>query len=216
MPTRNHPRKLLVEGKTDRGVIAGLMEANGVPWPDPPKSPVFIDPRGSVNQILKPGVLEAELGASGLEALGVVVDANGAAATRWDDLRVWCGSEFSDLPAHIPGEGLQVVHFGGPRFGVWIMPDNRFGGMLEDWLAGLIPEESGALYALAQKCVSDAKGQGAPFKDVHRTKAEMYTWLAWQDEPGLRLYEAVTHRVLDPTRAESGPFVNWFRTLFGV
>ena len=216
MPRRNHPRKLLVEGKTDRGVIAGLMEANGVPWPEPPNSPVFIDPRGSVDEILKRGVLEAELGASGLEALGVAVDANGSAASRWDELRVWCGSEFSELPDEIPGEGLQVMHSGGSRFGVWIMPDNRFRGMLEDWLARLIPEESGALYELAQRCVSDAKRQGAPFKDVHRTKADIHTWLAWQDEPGLRLYEAVTHRVLSPTRGESGPFVNWFKTLFRV
>ena len=216
MPTRNHPRKLLVEGDTDRGVIAGLMEANGVLWRDPPDSPVFIDSRGSVDKILKPGVLEAELGASGLEALGVVVDANGDAVTRWNDLREWCSSEFSDLPAQIPVEGLEVVHSGGPRFGIWIMPDNRLKGMLEDWLVRLIPESSGPLYELARNCVSDSKRQGAPFKDVHRTKAEIHTWLAWQDEPGLRLYDAVMHGVLDPERPESGPFVSWFRSLFGV
>ena len=182
MLARNQPRKLLVEGETDRGVIAGLVEANGVPWPDPPNSPVFIDTRGSVNEILKPGVLEAELGATGLEALGVVVDANGDAASRWDDLRAWCGSQFPDLPDQIPADGLEVVHSGGPRFGVWIMPDNRFTGMLEDWLVGLIPEESRPLYELAQNCVSDSKRQNAPFKDIHRTKAEIHTWLAWQDE----------------------------------
>ena len=52
MPARNHPRKLLVEGETDRSVIACLIEANGVSWPDPPDSPVFIDTRGSVDEIL--------------------------------------------------------------------------------------------------------------------------------------------------------------------
>ena len=203
-----------MEGKTDRGIIAGLMEANGVPWPSPPESPVFVDARGSVDEILKPETLKAKLGASGLEALGVVVDANGNAATRWDDLRAWCGSEYEDLPHRIPAEGLEVVRPGGPRFGVWIMPNNRFTGMLEDWLVGLIPEESGPLYELARHCVSEAKQQDAPFKPVHRTKAEIHTWLAWQDEPGLRLYDAVTHGVLDPTRPASGPFVNWFRGLF--
>ena len=140
MPARYYPRKLLVEGETDRGVIAGLAEANGVPWPHPPNSPVFIGTRGGVDEILKPGVLEAELGASGLEALGVVVDANSDAAIRWNDLGAWCGNEFSDLPDQIPAVGLEVVHSGGPRFGIWIMPDNRFRGMLEDWLVGLIPE----------------------------------------------------------------------------
>ena len=216
MPERKHPRKLLVEGDTDRSVIAGLMEANGVPWPDPPDSPVFIDSRGSVDEILKPGVLEAELGASELEALGVVVDANGDASTRWNRLRERCSSEFSDLPDQIPVEGLEVVHARGPRFGIWIMPDNRSTGMLEDWLVRLIPEASSPLYELARKCVSDSKRQGAPFKHVHRTKAEIHTWLAWQDEPGLRLYEAVVHRVLDPERPGSGQFVSWFTSLFRV
>ena len=205
-----------MEGDTDRGVIASLMEANGVEWPDPPDSPVFIDSRGSIDEILKPGVLEAELGASGLEALGVVVDANGDANTRWDDLNEWCRAEFPGLPDEIPALGLEVVHSGGPRFGIWIMPDNRLTGMLEDWLVGLIPEASGPLYEKARNCVSDSKRHGAPFKEIHRTKAEIHTWLAWQDEPGLRLYDAVIHRVLDPKRPEARPFVNWFRSLFRV
>lgn len=145
-----------MEGDTDRGVIAGLMEANGVVWPDHPDSPVFIDSLGSVDEILKPGVLEVELGASGLEALGVVVDANGDANTRWIDLSEWCSSEFSDLPDEIPAQGLEAVHSGGPRFGIWIMPDNRSTGMLEDWLVRLIPEASGPLYELARNCVSDS------------------------------------------------------------
>ena len=55
-----------MEGATDRGVIAGLKEANGVPWPDHPDSPVCISLCGTVDGILKPGVLEAELGASGI------------------------------------------------------------------------------------------------------------------------------------------------------
>ena len=227
MATRIHPRKLLVEGATDRGVIAALMEANGVPWPDPPNSPVFIDTRGSVDEILKPGVLEAELAASGLESLGIVVDANGDAdrghagrrpepqgASRWGDVRSWCRSEFSNLPDQIPADGLEVVHSRGIRFGVWIMPNNRFSGMLEDWLVGLIPERSRPLYELAGSCVSEAQQRDAPFRAVHRTKAEVHTWLAWQDEPGLRLYDAVQDRVLDPTRPESQPFVKWFRGLF--
>lgn len=216
MPRRSHPLKLLVEATTDRGVIAGLMEANDVPWPDPPDSPVCIDPRGGVDEILKPGVLEAELGASGLEALGVVVDANGDAGTRWDDLRERCSSEFSDLPDQIPAEGLEVLRSGGPRFGIWIMPDNRLKGTLEDWLVRLIPVASSPLFELARNCVEDSKRQGAPFKEAHRTKAEIHTWLAWQDEPGLRLYDAVKHGVLDPERPESRPFVSWFRSLFRV
>ena len=216
MPERNHPRKLLVEGGTDRSAIACLMEANGVSWPDPPDSPVFIDACGSVDEILRPGVIEGELRVPGLEALGVVVDADGDAVARWNQLATCCGNEFEELPNRIPAEGLQVVHSGDVRFGVWIMPDNRFTGMLEDWLVRLIPARSRPLYELARNCVAESKRQSAPFRDVHRTKAEIHTWLAWQDPPGLRLHEAVNPAVLDPTGPESRPFVNWFRSLFRV
>ena len=133
-----------MEGETDKSVIPYLMEANGVAWPDPPRSPVFIEPSGSVDELLQPGVIEIELAASGLEALGVVVDANGDAAGRWDDVKTWCSSEFADLPEQIPAGGLEVVHSDGVRFGVWIMPDNRLTGMLEDFLVQLVPDGSGS------------------------------------------------------------------------
>ena len=120
------------------------------------------------------------------------------------------------LPDRIPAEGLETVHSVGARFGVWIMPDNRFKGMLEDLLVRLVPDNSSDLYGMAQNCVATARSSEAPFKDVHERKAEIYTWLAWQNPPGLRLHEAVKHRVLDPTRPESRPFVNWFRNLFRV
>ena len=87
---------------------------------------------------------------------------------------------------------------------------------MEDFLVELIPEDSRDLYEIATKCVAEAKINRAPFRDVHERKAELHTWLAWQDPPGLRLHEAVRHTVLDPARAESAPFVNWFRSLFDL
>ncbi len=211
---RDHPKRLLVEGETDKSVIPYLMEANGVAWPKSP--PVCIVPCGSIDEILKPGVIELELAASKLEALGVVVDANGDAGGRWDDVKTWCSGTFADLPEQIPAGGLDVVHADGVRFGVWIMPDNRFTGMLEDFLVQLVPDNSRHLYEFARYSVAEAKRNGARFRDVHERKAEIYTWLAWQDPPDLRLHEAVKHTVLDPARPESRPFVDWFKGLFRV
>lgn len=209
-----HPNKLLVEGATDKRVIPYLMEHNGVAWPEPPHRPVDIESCGSVDEILRPGFVEAFFKGSQLEALGIVVDADGDAAARWDQLRTSLGRDFAGLPDEIPAEGLRVVDAGKPRFGVWIMPDNRSKGMLEDLLVRLIPSDSAALYEMARECVGEARSNRAPFRDVHERKAEVYTWLAWQDPPGLRLHEAVNHRVLDPTRPESSRFVTWFRDLY--
>ena len=216
MPSAS-PRKLLVEGGTDKRVIPFLMEANGIEWERSGQPVVCIEPYNGVEELLKPGVVEAELRASGLEALGVMVDANGNASDRWNRIRHLCRNEFAHLPGRIPQDGLEIVHIEtGARFGVWIMPDNRFSGMLEDFLIRLIPEDPRGLYELAEKCVTEATQSGAPFKDAHKAKAKIYTWLAWQDEPGRQLHEAVHHRVLDPESPESQPFVNWFRHLFEV
>lgn len=209
-------KKLLVEGGTDKRVIPYLIEANGVDWEADGTPIVHIDDLGGVDELLKPGLLEAELRASGLEALGAIVDANGDAKARWNQVRARCSSEFPELPALIPAGGLLEAHPDGQRFGVWIMPDNRFSGMLEDFLAALIPEESRPLHELAKESVSRAAECDAPFQSVHRTKAEIHTWLAWQDEPGKQLHQAVHHRVLDPNMPESQSFVAWFRDLYGV
>ena len=126
-------RKLLVEGNTDKRVIPFLMEANGVEWEKSGEPVVCIAPYGSVDELLKPGVVEAELRASRLEALGLMVDANGDAFDRWNRIRSLCHDEFEHLPDRIPRGELEIVHpESDVRFGVWIMPDNRFSGMLED------------------------------------------------------------------------------------
>jgi hypothetical protein len=45
-------------------------------------------------------------------------------------------------------------------------------------------------------------------------KAFLYTWLAWQDEPGQHPGAALTRKILDPHAASAVPFVNWFRQLY--
>lgn len=145
------PRKLLVEGGADKRIIPYLMEANGVKWPQG-REPVRITAQGSVDEILKPGVIDAELRTSGREALGVIVDADSDAAARWSAIKAACGPEFDNLPTDIPVGGLNMLHDAtGVRFGVWIMPDNRFVGMLKDFLLRLLPVGIGAPVGLGEE-----------------------------------------------------------------
>ena len=152
MTRRILPKKLLVEGDTDKRVMPFLLEANGVVWNAGGQPVVHIESYDGVEEMLKPGAIEGELAASGLEALGAVVDANGDAHRQWTRIRNRCQEHLPPLPTAIPEEGLQVATAAGPRFGVWIMPDNRSTGMLEDFLAQLAPNESKCLFALAQQC----------------------------------------------------------------
>src|SRR5262245_50947660 len=122
---------LLVEGDEDKRVIPQLIEANGVRWGerDEPKI-VHIESYNGVEQLLQPGEIETHLKASGLKALGVMVDADEDAAGRYRQVCSRCLKRFPALPAELPTSGL-ILEDDGLRFGVWLMPDNRSRGMLE-------------------------------------------------------------------------------------
>lgn len=98
MPPRVRPKKLLVEGNTDQRVMPYLLEANGVEWEVAGEPVVYIEPCNGIEQMLKPGAIEGELAASGLEALGIVVDANSDAHQRWTRVRSRCLPQFLPCP----------------------------------------------------------------------------------------------------------------------
>jgi hypothetical protein len=213
---------LLVEGATERRAIPELVEANGVIWEISPKMPiVFIDDyAGGDKKVIKPAVISNELNVAKRETLGLIVDADDSCANRWQSIRNTCINFIPDLPKDIPLEGLvhnTVKKNGKPvKFGVWIMPDNKTSGMLETFLAYLIRDESEILWQYSQKVVSEAKSKGANYKPTHVDKANIHTWLAWQDEPGNQLHIAVKKKVLDPQHPKAVVFVNWFRTLYDL
>ena len=106
MRPRVQPKRLLVEGDTDKRVIPFLMEANGVAWGTADRPAVYIAPYGGVGEMLKAGAIEGELSASGLEALGIVADANGDARKRWAQIRRLCQAQVPSLPEDLPAERL--------------------------------------------------------------------------------------------------------------
>jgi len=55
---------------------------------------------------------------------------------------------------------------------------------------------------------------GAACHESHVPKAELYTWMAWQEPPGQSPGLALTQRILDPQAKYAGPFVRWFRELY--
>ncbi|MCX7420192.1 MAG: hypothetical protein NT013_11720 [Planctomycetia bacterium] len=114
-------------------------------------------------------------------------------------MRSWFSESFHDLPEEPPTDGfVSSPNESKITLGIWIMPDNQSHGMLETLLMFLVPEDKDPLLKFAETARDKAKELGASFKKVHEDKAKIHTWLAWQDEPGLRLHEAVQKGVLDP------------------
>ncbi len=212
------PRQLLVEGPDDLYAVVELMKRNGIDWPDRKVDPpVFIKPLQGVGAIMKAPFLGDLLKQPGLKALGIMIDADDEPGRRWswfrDQLTV---RRFRDLPDAMPATGLIVENPDGLRVGLWLMPDCGSAGMLETFLAFLVPETESALWDHATASFEQARTLGAPCGDSHHDKARIHTWLAWQDPPGTSFGLALTRKILDASANGATAFVGWFRQLYGL
>jgi len=210
---------LVVEGRTEVFAIPYLMEANGVIWgKGKNNTAVRIKDYDGYENINKPDAIATELLASGLTALGIIIDADDEPKERWQSIRNTCQNSFTgfDLPIDLPENGLICDSPNEVKFGIWIMPDNKMSGMLETFLAYMIPEENEALWQFAQESVKEAKTKGANFTEFQIDKANIYTWLAWQNPSGRQLHQAVMEKILDPKHPRAQKFVTWFKDLYGL
>lgn len=212
-------RLLLVEGAEELRVIPQLIEqATGLPWGEKqqPKL-VVIKPTDGVEKLLSPGYIEAELKTSQLHSLGVLLDADTDPAAQWQALRDRCLPSHPDFPAVPPKQGLVLTLTSGVRLGAWLMPDNEQRGMLETFLLMLRPQTyCPKLWQHAEGSVAQAESLGSPWRDAHRDKALIHTFLAWQDPPGRQLHQAVMQKMLDVQAPAAQGFVAWFRLLYEV
>jgi hypothetical protein len=204
----------LVEGQDDLYAIAELM-GHHINWPDKKaNAPVKVESCGGVEEILSADFIPLKLKSREVEILGIVIDANDAVAARWASLRALCAVAFLDIPADLPPTGLIRQNDEGKRLGVWIMPDNSTRGMMETFMKYLVPKPEEPIWKLAQKSAIEARRAGAKYRDAHADKANIFTWLAWQDPPGQTIGTALLQKLLDAHAPSALPFIRWFRELF--
>ena len=210
-------RRLLVEGEDDKRVIPEFVEARGILWGESrAESIVDIGTYDGIDS-LSSRLIATELKASGLTALGLLVDANGEPEQRWQAVRDRCLSSVPDLPSVLPEAGLIHRELSGVRFGVWMMPDNRQRGMLETFLGTLVPPGDAAnLWQWTGELCDQARLRGALFKDAHRDKTRLHAWLAFQDPPGRSLHHAILRRILASDHPAGDAFFGWLTELYGL
>ena len=128
---------------------------------------------------------------SDLEILAIVVDADLDLKSKWAELSHKIRTlGYETCPNQPDPHGTIIVEENMPLLGVWIMPDNNITGVLEDFVAALIPEGD-PLWPRAQQCVDQIPREQRPFKEASLPKARIHTWLAWQEEPGTKMGEAL-------------------------
>jgi hypothetical protein len=104
---------------------------------------------------------------------------------------------------------------GRPIVGIWLMPDNTISGMLEHFVRLLIPEGD-ALWPVAESSVKQAIAVERRFPETQVMKANIHTWLAWQEEPGKPMGQAITKRYFDAVAPQAQQLVGWLRRLFEI
>ncbi len=208
------PKQLLVEGKNDRHVIWALCEQYQLPETFSVEIPTPEEGQG-IEVLLAD--LPYKLRQENLETLGIVVDADRDLEARWRAIRDRLnGCGYDNIPQIPPLEGwvLPSINPFLPRVGVWLMPDNRLPGILEDFVAQLIPPED-RLFPKAEAILEEIEStQLNRYSVVQHPKALIHTWLAWQETPGMPMGQAITARVLLSNSPIAQMFVGWLNYLF--
>ena len=211
-----HKKVLLVEGRDDKLVIPELMKANGIDWVTKNNPIVYIEDCEGYENLIKRRLISTQLKESGLSALGIIIDADENPENRWQSIKNACSKSIPDLPESLPDTGLIHLTPNQIKFGIWMMPDNQMSGMLETFLGYMIDDETQELWQFAREVTDRAVEKGAKFKETHRDKANIYSFLAWQNPPGIRFNQAIMKRILNPKAPKAQLFVNWFKTLYDL
>ena len=201
------PLLLVVEGPDDLHVIKAILQRHSFePHFEVKDEGGYEKLRDGLPIRLKPG--------SDLERLGIVVDADTDATGRWQSIRAVLGrSGYANVPDQPEPAGTVVDHELLPRVGLWIMPDNVLPGMIEDFLAFLVPEND-SLIERARANLDSIPVPERRFAVQHHTKALLHTWLAWQADPGTPLGQAVTKRYFETEGPRVLAFLAWLTRLF--
>ena len=202
--------RLIFEGPDDKHVVMNLLfnhEHNGERLCEHFSEKV----KDGVDHLID--TLNEELKATDLGRLGVVLDADTDLAKQWARVtRVLDEHGCLQVPAAPNADGTIVETNDSKKIGIWVMPDNKSAGALEDFVGKLIAEGD-TLWPKAQADVNGIPQADRRFKETYLSKAQIHTWLAWQEEPGTRMGETFKKKYLDPNHPQATAFVNWIRRL---
>ncbi|WP_143103780.1 DUF3226 domain-containing protein [Methylobacterium gossipiicola] len=202
----NTGRHLLVEGADDQHVIWALLKHHNV------QENFRVEEKKGIDNLFK--ALPVLIKGSEIESVAIVIDADAEAESRWAKIKASLArTGYTSCPDTPPKEGLVLDEENLPRFGAWIMPDNSLSGMLEDFISCLVPTGD-KLWVHAVQTLDQIPEDMLRFKKPHTRKAQIHTWLAWNEEPGTPMGLAITKKWLDPEADSAKPFLAWIRNMF--
>ncbi len=170
---------LLVEGSDDKHVFRHLLDHYHIPQQFKIKDEHFeIKDHEGIDNLLNLKTLRTYLKiVDEPRRFGIVVDADTDLAARWQTLSdILKNSGYSIIPITPKPEGTILREDGRPVVGIWLMPDNKVPGMLEDFASFLRPKDD-LLWPIANDVVQKVKvvQEDRRFRDTHESKARIHT-----------------------------------------
>ena len=225
--TVNSSHVLLVEGEGDRGFfdqVCRSLALNPAIKVAPPK-----DYQADYEELLhnsKQGVLNLlddllnELldEVAPTKRLAVIVDADheqeqGLGYRKTIEQVSKIAADYDFTLAENQANGLYFKHSDGlAEFGLWVMPNNRTDGMLEDFIKTCVTPNEQSLFDHAVQIIQNIPNP--KFKPHHNSKAQVATWLAWQKPPGHGLYYSVKDGLLNTNHALFQEMEQWLKKIF--
>jgi hypothetical protein len=216
-------KRLLVEGKFDKYVIEELIKSSSQATTNPEISPHPTknisgpnDDEEGISALLRALPVNIK-NADSDDILGIVVDADLSERGRWQRIRdTLIKVGYQELPDTFPDGLIVPGNDVLPRFGLWIMPDNKEEGVIENFIRRIIHEHD-KLQPEIDSTLNSLRDNGLQlFSDIHRPKAFIRTWLAWQESPEMSFGVAISKKVLVTDNELGLRFINWLNNLFTV
>lgn len=193
---------LLVEGSDDVQVVRQLVDHNS------PHMRFEIWQRQGIDNLLR--AIPLQYLVQGRVALGILVDADDNLQFRWNDVAHALGIAGIDLPPE-PEAGGTVIP-GIPRLGIWVMPDNKSAGELEDFIYRMIPQPD-PIWPKAERFIDDISADDRKFPEHKSLRAKVHAWMATRSRPR-PMWSGIEGGDL-ALEDNSTAFLNWLRRLFG-
>ncbi len=112
--------------------------------------------------------------------------------------------------------GVEIPHTdkGMNALGVWIMPDNKSDGTVENWIKSKILDSERPLFNHACHVIKSLPN--TKFSESSIVKAEIATWLAWQNQPGRTIGYALKEgeELLDVNHESFKGLIEWLKSFF--
>ena len=222
---KNIPNLLLVEGNNDKSFFERVCKKYNINADIKVSTPVdFIPPaQGGFNS--KQGVINSletflpmlEDEDAVIKKIAIIIDSdvasenNGGFTNTIELIKEKTSRyDYSQRHRYING-GVEIPHNDSQMnpLGIWIMPNNRDEGTIENWIQDKIIDSERDVFTYACSIVS--KLENKKFSQSSTAKAEIATWLAWQNQPGRTLAYTLKDgaELIDINNSGFKDFVKW-------